>query len=120
MGWILPLYPFLNRQTSLARTRHRAGDLLLFRSPLTQQNQLHITFVKQTFLCGRIFQLRGFEKVYLEAGETKTVPFKFAQRDLALVDLHMKTVVEPGEFEVMVGSSSARIQLQGRFTVGNG
>jgi beta-glucosidase len=62
-------------------------------------------------------QLRGFNKVQLEAGETKTVHFTLTRRDLELVNMDVETVVEPGEFEVMVGSSSAKIHLRGRFQV---
>jgi beta-glucosidase len=62
-------------------------------------------------------QLRGFNKVQLEAGETKTVHFTLTRRELELVNMDLETVVEPGEFEVMVGSSSAKIHLRGRFQV---
>jgi beta-glucosidase len=65
-------------------------------------------------------QLRGFLKITLAAGETKTVKMMLDYRDLALVNAKYKTVVEPGEFEVMVGSSSARIHLRNRFTVVEG
>ena len=40
-----------------------------------------------------------------------------AQKHLWLVDLSYKKVVEPGEFTVMVGGSSAAIQLQSKFEV---
>jgi beta-glucosidase len=62
-------------------------------------------------------QLRGFNKVQLAAGETKTVHFTLTRRDLELVNIDLETVVEPGEFEVMIGSSSAKIYLRGRFQV---
>src|SRR5579883_1587040 len=65
-------------------------------------------------------QLRGFSKIALAAGETKTVKMMLKYSDLALVNAKYETVVEPGEFEVMVGSSSARIHLRKRFTVVEG
>jgi beta-glucosidase len=65
-------------------------------------------------------QLRGFSKITLAAGETKTVKMRLDSSDLALVNAKYETVVEPGEFEVMVGSSSARIHLRKRFTVVEG
>ncbi|WP_273445751.1 glycoside hydrolase family 3 N-terminal domain-containing protein [Neolewinella agarilytica] len=51
-------------------------------------------------------ELKGFEKVYLEPGESTTVTFELGQQELELLDINMKWTVEPGEFEVMVGNSS--------------
>jgi beta-glucosidase len=50
--------------------------------------------------------LRRFSKVELRAGETHTVRFDLRADDLALVDRHMKRIVEPGEFEIYLGGSS--------------
>jgi beta-glucosidase len=58
-------------------------------------------------------QLRGFERVALEPGETKTVTLKLATEDLQLLDIDMRWRVVPGDFEIMVGKSSADIPLQG-------
>jgi beta-glucosidase len=54
-------------------------------------------------------ELRGFERVTLRAGETKTVTFSLGPDELSLVDRRMQRVVEPGRFEIMVGASSARL-----------
>lgn len=62
-------------------------------------------------------QLRGFEKVALEPGETRTVRFTLGPEHLALLDRNLKWVVEPGKFEVMVGSSSKNIRLSAAFEV---
>ncbi len=51
-------------------------------------------------------ELKAFRRVELEPGEKKTVQLKIPYERLALVNRNLKTVVEPGEFEVMVGSSS--------------
>ncbi|MBI5010360.1 MAG: glycoside hydrolase family 3 C-terminal domain-containing protein, partial [Bacteroidia bacterium] len=50
-------------------------------------------------------ELKGFSKITLKAGEQKSVSFKIKHDDLALYNKHMEKVVEPGSFEVMVGSS---------------
>ncbi len=60
-------------------------------------------------------QLRGFERVSLNPGETKTVHFTLKPEDLELLDKNMKWAVEPGMFEVLIGSSSEDIRLKREF-----
>ena len=61
--------------------------------------------------------LRGFERVTLAPGERRTVTFTLRPTDLALYDLYMRRVVEPGTFTVWVGTSSADDARPVRFTV---
>ena len=60
-------------------------------------------------------ELKGFEKVALQPGEKKSVTFKLTPEDLCLLDRNMEWKVEPGAFDVMVGSSSQDIRLKGKF-----
>ncbi len=62
-------------------------------------------------------RLRGFERVSLEPGETKTVTFRLRPSDLELLNRQMRWTVEPGVFEVMVGASSEDIRLRGDIEV---
>jgi len=62
-------------------------------------------------------RLRGFEKVALAPGERKTVRLTLRPEALALLDAQLRWVVEPGVFEVAIGSSSQRIHLTARFEV---
>ncbi len=62
-------------------------------------------------------QLRGFERVPLKPGETKTVTFTLTPEDLQLLDRDMHWVVAPGDFEIMVGKSSEDILLKGTLKV---
>ncbi len=62
-------------------------------------------------------ELRGFSKIDLAPGETKTVQFTIGFEHMSLLDQDLQTVVEPGQFDVMVGSSSEDIQLTGSFNV---
>ena len=51
-------------------------------------------------------ELRGFKRISLKPKETKTVTFEIKPEHLAFHNVNMKFVVEPGDFEIMVGSSS--------------
>ncbi|MGF2410936.1 MAG: glycoside hydrolase family 3 N-terminal domain-containing protein [Ferruginibacter sp.] len=48
-------------------------------------------------------RLRAFDKISLKAGESKTVKFIIDKNDLAFVNAQLKTVTEPGDFEIMIG-----------------
>ena len=57
-----------------------------------------------------VMQLRGFRRITLKPGEKKTVEFPITPDTLAILDINMNRVVEPGMFDIMVGSSSAETQ----------
>ena len=61
-------------------------------------------------------ELAGFERVSLQAGETKTVRFELGPERLGLYNRQLQFVVEPGEFRVTVGTSSTG-GLEDRFEV---
>jgi beta-glucosidase len=54
-------------------------------------------------------ELRRFERVTLKPGEKKSLTFTLGPEDLSLLDEHMERVVEPGRFDVLVGTSSATL-----------
>ncbi len=64
-----------------------------------------------------VMQLRGFDRIALEPGETKTVHFNIKPDDLQILDKNMNWTVEPGDFEVLVGSSSKDIRLKEKFVI---
>jgi beta-glucosidase len=57
-------------------------------------------------------ELKGFKKVWLKPGERTTVTLDITPALLAFYDVNMKYVVEPGDFEIMVGNSSRDADLQ--------
>ncbi len=63
--------------------------------------------------------LRGFERVPLAPGETRTVTFTLKPEHLQLYNADRKWVVEPGRFTVMIGASSTDIRARGTFVVTN-
>lgn len=59
-----------------------------------------------------IRRLRAFKKIALKPGETQEVSFELDKNDLAFVNRQLKTVTEPGDFEVMVGEKKAKFIYQ--------
>jgi beta-glucosidase len=57
-------------------------------------------------------ELKGFQRITLAPDETKIVTLEIAPEHLAFYDIDMNYVVEPGEFEIMVGNSSRDQDLQ--------
>ena len=57
-----------------------------------------------------VMELKDFKRVSLAAGESKTVEFIITPDKLSFLNLNLKTVVEPGWFDVMVGTSSVKYQ----------
>jgi beta-glucosidase len=55
-------------------------------------------------------ELRGFKRVTLAPGETTTVRFTIGPDALALWNMDMKHVVEPGEFTIMAGPNSVDLK----------
>ncbi len=55
-------------------------------------------------------ELKGFERITLDAGQTKTVKFEIDQSKLAFWDINMNFIVEPGKFDILVGKSSQDFQ----------
>lgn len=63
-------------------------------------------------------ELKGFERIHLAAGESKTVTFTIGADQLSFYNADLKKVVEPGEFDIMVGSNSRDVK-KARLTVKN-
>jgi beta-glucosidase len=61
-------------------------------------------------------ELKDFARITLKPGETKTIKFNITPEKLEALDLDMKRVVQPGDFEIMVGKSSVDF-LKGTLTV---
>ena len=55
--------------------------------------------------------LKGFDRIFLEPGESKTVTFTLGREELKMVNRDLNWVVEPGAFRIYVGASSRDIRL---------
>lgn len=62
-----------------------------------------------------ILELRDFQKVKLNAGESKTIEFTIDKEKLSFYNDKIEWIAEPGDFEVMIGASSADIKLRSDF-----
>jgi len=62
-------------------------------------------------------ELKGFKRVTLNPGEEKRITFRLSVDQLAFYDQDMRFIVEPGRFNIMIGSSSEDIRLTGSFEV---
>ena len=63
-------------------------------------------------------ELKGFERIHLAAGESKTVTFTIGADQLSFYNADLKKVVEPGDFDIMVGHDSRNLK-SARLTVKN-
>ena len=125
---VSPLYPF---GFGLSYTTFRVADVRLEQpsirrtestrvtATVTNTGQRRGTEVVQMYIRDRVSsvtrpvkELKGFVKVWLEAGASTTVSIDITPESLAFYDIDMNNVVEPGEFEIMVGTSSRREDLQ--------
>ena len=94
--------------TSVKNTGNRAGAEVV---------QLYISDLKSSLLRPEK-ELKGFEKVYLEPGETKTVSITIDKGALSFFDdKKHQWIAEPGDFEALVGNSSSDIKSKLKFTL---
>jgi beta-glucosidase len=125
---VSPLFPFgfgLSYTTfsfenvRLAKKRIKRNGSTQVLVDVTNTGQREGTEVVQMYIRDRISsvtrpvkELKGFRKVSLQAGEKRTVALDITPESIAFYDVNMKYVVEPGEFDVMVGNSSRDADLQ--------
>ncbi|WP_264532169.1 beta-glucosidase BglX [Flavobacterium sp. N502540] len=62
-----------------------------------------------------VLELRDFQKVKLNAGESKTIEFTIDKEKLSFYNNKLEWTAEPGDFEVMIGASSADLKLKANF-----
>lgn len=127
-----PLYPF---GYGLSYTTFEYSDLQLSKTEVGNPGSLQVSVtVKNTgkFAGDEVVQLyirdlvgsvtrpvkelKDFRKIHLDPGTSEVVTFDIATDQLEFLNIDMKLVVEPGDFEVYVGTNSENV-LAGRFTV---
>jgi beta-glucosidase len=86
-------------KVDVANTGPRAGDEIV---------QLYV-HDRLSSVTRPVKALKGFRRIRLEPGESRAVEFELTPSALSLLDAEMQWRVEPGLFDVMVGSSSERL-----------
>jgi beta-glucosidase len=129
-----PLYPF---GYGLSYTRFRLSDLQTSAKTIRPDGRLNVSVevqnrgqrtgdeVVQLYIrdvaasvTRPVKELKGFQRITLRAGETRRIEFTLTPELLGFYNREMQFVVEPGEFQVMVGTSSAdEHELQTTFEV---
>jgi beta-glucosidase len=112
-GYGLSYTTFELKNARIAKKRIRMGDSTTVSVDLkntgtragTETVQMYIRDVVSS-VTRPVKELKGFQKVHLEPDETKTVTLPITPDLLKFWDVRMRYVVEPGEFRVMVGTSS--------------
>ncbi len=121
-----PLYPF---GFGLSYTSFTYGDLALSSLNLSGNQSLEASItvtnsgkydgaeVVQLYIRDMVGtvtrpvkELKGFQKVFLKAGESKTVKFNITTEDLKFYNYDLKYDWEPGEFEIMIGGNSRDVK----------
>jgi len=64
-----------------------------------------------------VMELKGFQRVHLLPGEEKEISFSITRDLWSMLNAELKTVVEPGDFRIMIGASSRDIRLRQILTV---
>jgi beta-glucosidase len=85
---------------TVTNTGKRAGDEIV---------QLYIRDLVSS-VTRPVMELKDFKRISLAAGERRTIEFVITPQKLSFLGLDMKEVVEPGSFDIMVGSSSVKYQ----------
>ncbi len=114
-----PLYPFgyglsyttFEYSEPKVTTMGRTADVTV---TITNTGKVAGTEIAQLYIRDKVAsvtrpvkELKGFEKVVLEAGASKTITFKLTEQELGFYNNQGKYIVEAGQFDVMVGTSSA-------------
>lgn len=127
-----PLYPF---GFGLSYTTFSYSNLHISASSISSNQELKVTVevtntgsrdgdeIVQLYIQDEVGsvtrpvkELKGFQKVFLKAGEKKSIEFTVKPEHLSFYNLEMKKVVEPGTFKVFVGTNSVDV-MEAEFNV---
>ena len=129
----LPLYPF---GFGLSYTTFEYGNMHFSKNNIDKTDSAEVTFslkntgkvegdeVVQLYINDEIasvarpvLELKGFQRIHLKSGEMKNISFMITPEMLTMFNKELKEIIEPGEFRIMIGSSSRDIRLKQNLVV---
>jgi len=112
-GYGLSYTSFRHSNLKLEKAKVKSGGSAKVKIDVTNSGKIAGDEIVQLYIRDKVStvtrpvkELKGFKRVSLKPKETRTVTFEIKPEHLAFHDVNMKFVVEPGDFEIMIGSSS--------------
>lgn len=116
-GFGLSYSNFYYGNMKVSATQLKGSQTLTVSVPITNNGKMPGKEVVQLYIrdvvgssTRPVKELKGFEKVLIQPGETKTVTFKITPGDLKFYNYDLKYDWEPGDFDIMVGPDSKQVQ----------
>ncbi len=128
-----PLYPFGHglsytsfeySDLTVAPAEMKSGGTVDIRLKVANTGKVAGDEVVQLYVCDPlasiprpVMELKGFCRIAFQPGESRTVNFQLPVDILAFYDENLDLIVEPGKIQIMLGSSSSDIRLEGKFEI---
>ncbi len=129
----LPLFPFgyglsytqfTYSNIGLAKKQVHSKETVNVRATITNTGSREGEEVVQLYIrdmlasvARPVLELKGFQRIHLKAGESKNISFTIKPEMLQMLNEKMQTVIEPGDFRIMIGASSRELWLKEVLTV---
>lgn len=121
-GFGLSYTTFNYSNLKLSKTKMKATETIEVAVDITNTGKFDGEEVVQLYLQDKfgsvvrpVIELKDFQKIKLAVGETKTLKFTIDKEKVSFYNKDLKWISEPGDFEVMIGASSADIRLRSNF-----
>ena len=124
----LPLFPFgyglsytsfEYTEIALDKNEIAAGESITLRCRIKNVGSLAGDEVVQLYihdmlasLARPVMELKGFQRIHLKPGESKEVSFQITPAMLRMLNEKLESVIEPGDFRLMIGASSRDLRLK--------
>ena len=121
-GFGLSYTTFQYSNLKLTATKMKSNEKLVATATITNTGKYDGEEVVQLYLRDKVAsiarptkELKDFIKIFLKAGESKTIKFVIDKEKLSFYNQQLNWVAEPGDFELLIGTSSGDIRLKDSF-----